>query len=348
MESNNFIRNVLTSDNNHFYKSENPQQILVEFSSPNIAKPFHVGHLRSTIIGNFISKIFSELKHNVVRINYLGDWGTQFGLLKVGIDVLNLSDEEISKNPIQSLFKAYVKANSLAEIDPEIAEKARSIFRDLENGESTFLDKWKIYRQYTVDELKIIYQRLGVEFDRYDWESMYGQREIQSVLKLLEEFHLLKEEIDGRKIIEIGDRRVSVVKSDGTTLYLTRDIAAGIDRFSKHNFDRMLYVVDNGQSDHFFNLFEVNRKLDREYSNRTKHVKFGRVNGMSTRKGNVVFLKDILDEAKDIMLQKQIESPSKYFCYRTLDHFGLLRPLAGYIGLLGDLYLATSESFISS
>lgn len=314
LENNNFISKVLTSETS-FYKSENPQKILVEFSSPNIAKPFHVGHLRSTIIGNFISKLFLESNNEVVRINYLGDWGTQFGLLKVGIDVLNLSDEEISKNPIQSLFKAYVKANSLAEVNPGIAEKARSIFRDLENGESTFLDKWKVYRQYTVDELKVIYQRLGVEFDKYDWESMYGQKEIQSVLRLLEEFKLLKEEIDGRKIVEIGDRRVPIVKSDGTTLYLTRDIAAGIDRFSNYNFDKMFYVVDNGQADHFISLFEVNKNLKREFSERTKHVKFGRVNGMSTRKGNVVFLKDILDEAKEIMLLKQIESPSKFFNY---------------------------------
>lgn len=283
------------------------QKILVEFSSPNIAKPFHVGHLRSTIIGNFISNLFRHANHNVLRLNYLGDWGTQFGYLTIGMDMANVLDETIKANPIQHLFNAYVEANKLGETDESVSKKARNIFLDLENGKIDNLGKWNTYRQYTVEELKRIYQRLGVQFDEYCWESDYRKTIIQPFLNDLVDKNILRLNEEGKLIMKFGDRNIPVIKSDGTTLYLARDIAALNDRAIKHEFNRMLYIVDNGQADHFNSLFEMGRRIGIEGA---EHIKFGRIKKMSTRKGNVVFLKDILDEARLIMHNKQAETIS--------------------------------------
>ncbi|XP_068086074.1 probable arginine--tRNA ligase, mitochondrial [Anabrus simplex] len=287
------------------------KKVVVEYSSPNIAKPFHVGHLRSTIIGNFIAKLHEYLSCSVTKINYLGDWGTQFGMLKVGLDISNYTEEMIRQNPIQLLFEAYVKANKAAETDPEISARARRIFQQMEQGSLGDMEKWQAYRGYTVNELQNLYRRLGVEFTQYDWESMYGANDVKSVLNLLQGSNILKQKADGKQVVELSDKlQVPVMKSDGSTLYLVRDIAAAIDRYEKLEFDEMLYIVDNAQSDHFVALFGVLRKMAVPWANSLKHIKFGRVRGMSTRKGNVVFLKDILDETRSIMKRKQQESPT--------------------------------------
>lgn len=287
------------------------KSVIVEFSSPNIAKPFHVGHLRSTIIGNFLSNLNHFLGHNVTRINYLGDWGTQFGYLNLGVEMKGLSDDEIRKNPIEKLYEAYVTANQAAITDNSIHEKAKSIFLDLENGNYKDLKRWEMYRHFTVEELTHLYDRLGVKFDEYHWESMYGLNIIKDILNQLETQKVLYTESDGRKVAKYGERVVPIVKSDGSTLYLTRDIAAYMDRYQKFKFDEIYYVVDNGQNDHFTALFNIISQLQLPYADRGKHIKFGRIKGMSTRKGNAVFLKDILDEAKDIMKEKQVQSKSK-------------------------------------
>lgn len=291
------------------------EKILVEFSSPNIAKPFHVGHLRSTIIGNFISNLLQYTGHNVLRLNYLGDWGTQFGYLTLGMDMANITDEQMKKNPIQHLFKAYVEANRLGETNDNVSMQARNIFLDLENGKCDNLGKWNTYRVYTVEELKKIYQRLGIHFDEYCWESDYRKTTIEPFLNDLLQKNILCTDEDGKVIMKFNNRNVPVIKSDGTTLYLARDIAALNDRNSKHRFDRMLYIVDNGQADHFNSLFEMGKRLS---ITGAEHVKFGRIKKMSTRKGNVVFLSDILDEARFIMRSKQAETKSKhkhiFFC----------------------------------
>ncbi|XP_055691297.1 probable arginine--tRNA ligase, mitochondrial [Lutzomyia longipalpis] len=285
-----------------------PGKILVEFSSPNIAKPFHMGHLRSTIIGNFVANLFEDFQHPVTRINYLGDWGTQFGLLKVGVDLLKIPDEELKSDPIKKLYQAYVAANEKAKEDEEIAANAREIFSRMEMEDTDDLSKWNQYRDFTVNELRRVYSRLGVHFDQYDWESMYRRRNIEPVLNALREKGIISKESDGKEVTDVDGKKVTVVKSDGTTLYLARDIAAVLDRERKHNFSQLFYIVDNAQSDHFRALFHVTQKMG--INRQLRHVKFGRIHGMSTRRGNIVFLEDILNEARAIMKEKQLKSPN--------------------------------------
>lgn len=258
---------------------EVPLKYIVEYSSPNIAKPFHVGHLRSTIIGNFLSNIFKQLNHKVIQMNYLGDYGTQFGFLKAGIDMENLSDDEIKSNPLQNLLRVYILANSSK--DPAIAEKARKIFEKMEFSEdSAIMSQWEKIRQYTMDELTTIYKRLNVVFDVYEYESMYRRKEIESIISLLVEKNIIHREDDGKQTVIVGDRRVSFIKSDNTTLYLTRDIAAFLSRWDKYEMDKTFYVVDNGQHDHFMAIKSVVNQLELNGDEKIHHVKFGRIRGM--------------------------------------------------------------------
>lgn len=293
-----------------------PKNIVVEFSSPNIAKPFHMGHLRSTIIGNFLSNLFNFLNNKVTKLNYLGDWGTQFGFIKVGIDELNYTKDDIKTNPIKMLYESYVHANKLGESNPEILERAKNEFSNLESGATDILNDWKIYVDYTKKELQTTYERIGINFDEYHSESMYNIKDIKSILDILDKKKILHEQSDGKKVALVNDRKVSVVKSDGSTLYLTRDIAAAIDRYKRYKFDKMYYVVENGQNDHFNALKSILHRMDLPWATRIHHVKFGRIRGMSTRKGTSVFLRDILDECRDLMMQKQVESPSNYSYYK--------------------------------
>lgn len=295
---------------------EPPETIIVEFSSPNIAKPFHLGHLRSTIIGNCLANMLKAYGHNVIRINYLGDWGTQFGFLKLGMDMANLPVEEIRKNPIKHLFDAYVNANRLAETDETFRDRARSIFSQMENGQLPDLEAWNQYREYTVNELESVYRRLGVTFDQYEWESQYRKTKIKPVLDKLRAMDLLQSDDDGKQFFMLDDdQRISLLKSDGSTLYLTRDVAAIIERQEKYKFDRMYYVVGNEQHQHFHALFNIARRLDVPNATQSHHIKFGRVEKMSTRKGNVVFLGDLLDEMKEVVRHKQQQDKSRYRYY---------------------------------
>lgn len=287
-----------------------PKNIVVEFSSPNIAKPFHVGHLRSTIIGNFISNLNIFTRNKVTRLNYLGNWGTQFGLIKVGVKDLKYTPEEIQKDPLKLLYQSYVHANKLAEKNPEILNEAKIEFTKLETS-SGDLTEWKTWMDYSKNELINTYQRLGVTFDEYNYESDYSAKDIQHVLELLREKNIIKKDGDGKEVAQIEDRKVTVLKSDGSSLYLSRDIAAAIDRFKKYNFYKMLYIVDNSQSNHFHDLKNILYKMDLPWAHRIFHVKFGRIKGMSSRKGSTVFLKDILDECRNVMVKRQIESPSR-------------------------------------
>lgn len=288
---------------------DNPSKFIVEFSSPNIAKPFHMGHLRSTIIGNFLSNLFTAVNHEVIKMNYLGDYGTQFGFLKVGIEMENLSREQIRSNPLACLFKAYVTAN--VSTDPTVADKARKVFELMENSEDNdVIEQWEEIKQYTMDELKVMYERLNVVFDVYEFESMYRRDSTANIIAQMNDKKLLIKEHDGKTVVKVGDRRVSIIKSDSTTLYLTRDIAAFIERQKRYNMDKTFYVVDNGQNDHFTAIKSIVGDLGFDAQNVINHVKFGRIHGMSTRKGSVVFLKDILDEAIDLMYKRQQETDS--------------------------------------
>ncbi|KAJ8726787.1 hypothetical protein PYW08_015184 [Mythimna loreyi] len=308
VERNTFIQNILQS-----FKAPEPRQhvkpkkIVIDFSSPNIAKPFHAGHLRSTIIGNFIANINTYFDNKVTRLNYLGDWGTQFGLLQYGLKSKNIDVKDLQNDPIKTLYDVYVYANKLASNDDKVHEEARKYFSDIEQGRMS-LENWKNIREVTVQELEKVYQRLGIQFDAYHWESDYNGGAIKPVMDLLEKQKIIEADELGKKITKINNKNVTVLKSDNSTLYLARDIAALLDRYKKYEFDKMLYVVDNAQTDHFAAVFEVVKQIDEKYTNGCEHIKFGRLKGMSTRTGNVVFLNDILDEAKRKMHDKQILS----------------------------------------
>lgn len=307
------LTEILGTNEAEYVKNQLPgsshQNVVVEFSSPNIAKPFHVGHLRSTIHGNFLSNLHQVLGFNVTRLNYLGDWGTQFGLLQYGINQQWYKWAEIQQNPIKLLLEIYIKANSLADKDNSIATEARALFQKLENGDEKLLEIWKNIRHFTVKELTAMYDRLGVKFDKFEWESQYGMKHIAEVLQTLEKSSLISTTKEGKKVAWLNNERtITLVKSDGSSLYITRDIAAAIDRFDRFKFHKMLYVVDNAQTDHFDALKQILSKLKHSWANNIEHVKFGRINGMSTRKGTAIFLTDVLDEAYQRMRSKQLAS----------------------------------------
>ncbi|XP_063079817.1 probable arginine--tRNA ligase, mitochondrial [Engraulis encrasicolus] len=281
------------------------KRTLVEFSSPNIAKKFHAGHLRSTIIGNFISNLKAALGNEVIRVNYLGDWGMQFGLLGAGFQRLG-SQDKLRQNALQHLFDVYVQVNREAESDGTIQEEARQFFRLLEQGDERSLLLWKQFRDITVEEYKRIYKRLGVHFDHYSGESFH-QAMTQDVLHQLKQQGLLKRTQKGTGVVDIssaGDMSsyATVQRSDGTSLYITRDVAAALDRKEKYDFDEMIYVTDKSQENHFHQLFSILQAMQQPWAQRCRHVAFGLVQGMSTRRGEVVFLEDILDEARHRML----------------------------------------------
>lgn len=239
----------------------------------------------------------------------MGDWGTQFGLLQYGLKAKNIDLKDLQKDPIKTLYDVYVYANKLASKDDKVQEEARKYFSDIEQGRMS-LENWKSIREVTVQELEKVYQRLGIQFDAYHWESDYNGGVIKPVMDLLEKQNIIQINELGKKVTKINNKDVTVLKSDNSTLYLARDIAALLDRYKKYEFDKMLYVVDNAQTDHFAAVFEVVKQINKKCTNGCEHIKFGRLKGMSTRTGNVVFLNDILDEAKRKMHDKQTLSKS--------------------------------------
>lgn len=286
--------------------------VLVEYSSPNIAKPFHAGHLRSTIIGNFIKNVHDALGYQVISINYLGDWGKQYGLLAVGF-AKHGSEEALLKDPIKHLFDVYVEINKDAEADPTIHDQAREYFRRMEDGDPEALALWERFRSLSIERYITIYERLGVRFDVYSGESKF-QLEMKEVLKTLKDKKLL-EESNGALLLNLQKYKLNnclVQKKDGSTLYFTRDIAAAISRYEQYKFDEMYYVVASAQGLHFKQLFKTLDLMGFEWANRCKHVDFGLVKGMSTRKGTVVFLENILDEARDFNHQIMQKNEAKF------------------------------------
>ncbi|XP_047414538.1 probable arginine--tRNA ligase, mitochondrial isoform X2 [Sciurus carolinensis] len=297
-------------------------KIVVEFSSPNVAKKFHVGHLRSTIIGNFIANLKEALGHQVTRINYLGDWGMQFGLLGTGFQLFGY-EEKLQSNPLQHLFEVYVQVNKEAADNKNIAKLAHEFFQRLELGDIQALSLWQRFRDLSIEEYIRIYQRLGIYFDEYSGESFYREKS-QEVLKLLDSKGLLQKTIKGTAVVDLsgnGDPSsiCTVMRSDGTSLYTTRDVAAAIDRMDKYNFDTMIYVTDKGQKKHFQQVFQMLKIMGYDWAERCQHVPFGVVQGMKTRRGDVTFLEDVLNEIRLRMLQnmasikttKELENPQE-------------------------------------
>ena len=275
--------------------------ITIDLSSPNIAKPFSVGHLRSTVIGDALSNIYKKMGYNTIKINHLGDWGKQFGLLMVAYKKWG-SKEAVEANPIDELLKLYVRINAEIENDPELDEEGRKWFKKLEDGDPEATELWQWFRDESLVEFNRIYKLLGVEFDSLNGEAFYNDKMDEGV-QILEDKGLLKES-KGASIVELDDVNLPpamIKKSDGATLYITRDIATAIYRARTYNFVKNIYAVGQEQSNHFRQLKAVLKKMGFDWSDDMVHVDFGLVTKnrqkLSTRKGNIILLEPTLQEA---------------------------------------------------
>ncbi|KAK9325046.1 hypothetical protein V1517DRAFT_305508 [Lipomyces orientalis] len=362
------------------------KRVIVEFSSPNIAKPFHAGHLRSTIIGGFLSSLHERLGYEVIRINYLGDWGKQFGLLAIGFAKFG-NEAELERDPINHLFKVYVtvsaaqaaekdagaaaetvlalkaslkkegaekadietklaeaevKAKELAKIaldavvvldkghplkdekniDPvyfiprPIDSEAKAYFKRMEDGDEDAISVWKRFRELSITKYTTTYERLNIHYTEYSGESQVSEASMQGVIDLLEQKGVLYED-RGAKLIDLAKYnkklgKALIQKSDGTSLYLTRDLGAAIERYEKYKFDKMIYVVAAQQDLHLAQLFKMMELCGFPWAKDMVHVNFGMVQGMSTRRGTVVFLDTILEETKDAMHDVMKKNQAKY------------------------------------
>jgi len=299
------IGDILSSGHGYLENdSGRGKTVVIDFSSPNIAKPLAYHHLRSTVIGNAIGNIHAACGFTVQGINYLGDWGKTFGLMTA--EYLSRGDREtLEKNGIRYLLDLYVNATERADQNPDFDEEARSRFRQMEQGEPETRKVWELFRSISLTEFERIYERLGVKFEHVEGESRYSDR-LDDVIREIEKKPGVRVS-EGALIVDIEYEKEEppcmLKKADGATLYLTRDIAAAIDRWERFSFSKSLYVVATDQSLHFRQLKKVLKAMGHEWSDRMTHVNFGRVHGMSTRKGSVIFLKDVLDEGKRLALE---------------------------------------------
>lgn len=275
--------------------------VLCEYSSPNIAKPFHIGHLFSTAVGNSLARIYEYLGYNVQSLNHLGDWGTQFGKLISAYKRWGDS-EVIEKDPINELLKIYVKFHEEAEKHPELEDEARDYFKKLEDGDEEATALWKHFRDISLVEYKSVYDKLGVKFDSYNGEAFYSDK-MDEVVEILREKNLLTES-DGAQVVDLSELNIPpciVLKSDGATIYATRDIAAALYRHRTYDFYKNIYVVGIPQALHFKQIFAVMEKAGWKWAKGCEHVGFGLVKlpgkNMSTRHGDVVLLEDVLNES---------------------------------------------------
>ena len=296
------IKEVIKDGADYGQQNEgNNQNITIDLSSPNIAKPFSVGHLRSTVIGDALSNIFRKIGYNTIKINHLGDWGKQFGLLMVAYKKWG-SQEAVEANPIDELLKLYVRINAEIENDPSLDEEGRLWFKKLEDGDPEATELWQWFRDESLTEFNRIYELLGVEFDSLNGEAFYNDK-MDEGIQILEEKGLLQES-KGASIVDLEDFNLPpamIKKSDGATLYITRDIATAIYRARTYNFVKNVYVVGQEQANHFRQLKAVLKKMGFDWSDDMIHVDFGLVTKnrqkLSTRKGNIILLEPTLLEA---------------------------------------------------
>ncbi|GAP91096.2 putative arginyl-tRNA synthetase [Rosellinia necatrix] len=322
--------------------SKGKKRIIVEFSSPNIAKPFHAGHLRSTIIGGFLTNLYAATGWDVVRINYLGDWGKQYGILAVGFERYG-SEEALAQDPINHLFEIYVKVNKeIAEekeecekfqkdgkaaeaqniLDNGTDEQARRYFKLMVDGDEKALALWKRFRDLSIDRYKQTYSRLNITFDEYSGESQVSEVAMNTAAKRMLDLGIA-EESDGALIVDFTKHvpgkvgkaleKPIVRRKDGTALYLTRDISELLNREEKYHFDHMIYVIASQQDLHVKQFFKVVELMGhKEIAAKVQHINFGLVLGMSTRKGTVKFLNDILRDVGDYMHEVMKKNEDKY------------------------------------
>ena len=296
------IKEIIEKGSDYAQQTEGKEQnITIDLSSPNIAKPFSVGHLRSTVIGDALSNIFKKMGYNTIKINHLGDWGKQFGLLMVAYKKWG-SKEAVEANPIDELLKLYVRINAEIENDPALDEEGRLWFKKLEDGDPEATQLWQWFRDESLVEFNRIYKLLNVEFDSLNGEAFYNDK-MDEAVQILEEKGLL-EESRGASIVNLDDVELPpamIKKSDGATLYITRDIATAIYRARTYNFVKNVYAVGQEQSNHFKQLKAVLKKMGFDWSDDMIHVDFGLVTKnrqkLSTRKGNIILLEPTLQEA---------------------------------------------------
>ena len=278
------------------------QNVTLDMSSPNIAKPFSVGHLRSTVIADALGHIYSKLGYKAIRINHLGDWGKQFGMLIVAYKLWG-DKEAIEANPIDELLKLYVRINAEADENPELDEQARQWFKKLEDGDQEAWELWQWFRDESLVEFNRIYDKLDVSFDYFHGEAFYNDK-MDEGIQILEDKNLLQES-KGAQIVNLEKYDLPpalIKKSDGATLYITRDIATAMYRHRTFNFAKNIYVVGQEQSHHFKQLKAVLKEMGFDWSDDMIHVSFGLVTKnkkkLSTRKGNIIRLEPTLDEAE--------------------------------------------------
>ena len=316
------------------------KRIVVEFSSPNIAKPFHAGHLRSTIIGGFLGNLYDAAGYNVKRVNYLGDWGKQYGLLALSYERYG-NEQALEKNPIGHLYDLYVKINKELTAEREeiksleangqdatklksdgLDEQARRYFKAMCDNDKQALGIWKRFRDLSITRYEQSYARLNIHFDEYLGESKVKPESMQAAEKIMAE-HGLTEESEGALIIDYskhvpgkvgkGLGKALIRKRDGTSLYLTRDIGALLERRDLYKFDQMIYVVASDQELHLKQLFKTIELMgERDLAAKVLHITFGLVQGMSTRKGTAKFLDDILREVAEKMHEVMKKNETKY------------------------------------
>ena len=324
------------------------KKVVIEYSSPNIAKSFHVGHLRSTIIGAFLSNLYKACGWDVVSMNYIGDWGTQvcpdlsplapfspnrqFGLIAVGFEKYG-SEEELRKDAIKHLFDVYVNINKDAESDPGVKTAAAAWFKRMEEGDEDALKNWRVWRELSVKKYAEEYERLNVHFDVYMGESQVGKPWQDTALARLNEMGLISD-VEGAKLVDLEKWKLgkAVLRKkgapphhitfarvshtarvlDGTSIYLTRDIGGAIERYERHKFDKMIYVISSQQDLHTAQFIKVLNLMEFPWAQTIEHVNYGLVLGMSTRKGTVVFLEQIIREAASVMHEQMKKNEEKY------------------------------------
>ena len=298
------------------------KNIVIDYSAPNIAKPFHIGHLRSTVIGGALYNIYKYLGYHTIGVNHLGDYGTQFGKLIEGYKLWG-KEYNIEEDPINELTKIYIRINQVCKEDEKVLEQCRMNFKLLEDGDSYCTEIWEKFRNLSLKEFQKVYDLLGSNFDSWNGEAFYSDK-MPEVIEILEKTGKLVES-QGAKIIDLEDKGINtpciIQKSNGSTTYATRDLAAILYRARTYDFDKALYVVSYEQTLHFKQVFEVAKLLgiDEKYTNGLKHVPFGMVSlptgKMSTREGNIVKLEDLLNEAiaraKEIIEEKNPELEDK-------------------------------------
>jgi arginine--tRNA ligase len=277
------------------------KKVIVEFSSPNIAKPFHIGHIRSTVIGNSLSKIYDALGYDVFKINHLGDYGTQFGKMICAYRRWG-NREDVINSPIKTLLGYYTKFHVEVEEHPELEDEARAIFTKLEQGSKEEVELWQWFREESLKEFQRVYDMLGIKFDSYNGESFYSDK-MPRFEKELSDKGLLHES-NGAQVVDLEEYKLGtalIKKSDGSSLYITRDIAAAVYRKENYDFYKNIYVVATQQNLHFQQLFKILELMGYDWANQCVHVPFGMVRleegTMSTRHGRVVFLEDVLNGA---------------------------------------------------